>query len=201
MKFTVVKDPIPYVIVEEVFDEDELQRIYRELEFLYPKLLNPEKTGTAKTQDGIPKKKNKGVFLDLLYSIREFSDILTLNRKFFMKDITQEMEKASPVYSLIHNLNHDSTLISYYEDSDYYKQHTDLSVITICTWFFQEPKNFKGGDLFFSDYNICIPVKNNSAVIFFSSIKHEVSEIKMIDKSKVCSGRFTMSMFINQIQK
>lgn len=194
MKFAIVKEPIPYLVIEDVFDESELQKIYRELEFIYPKLLNPSETGSARN-NGILSKKNKGVFLDDLYNIRKFSDILTVNRKFFSNEIFYALEQCCPGYGLFKSSSLDCTLISYYEDSDYYEPHIDSASITIVSWFFKNPKNFIGGDFIFSDYNIKIVPKNNSAVIFFSCFKHQVTPIKMVNTSLPCSGRFAMSLF------
>ena len=199
MKFTIVRDPLPYLYIEDIFSEEELPLIYRELEFLQPKLLNPEKTGTARADNGAPAKKNKGIFLDELYSIRKFSDILTVNRKFFTYDVINALEQCCPGYGLLKSSNLDSTLISYYEDSDYYEPHTDSASITIVSWFFKNPKNFIGGDFIFSDYNIKTVPKNNSAVIFFSCFKHEVTPIKMINTTLPCSGRFAMSLFCRHL--
>ena len=193
MKFTIVKEPIPFLLIEDVFSEEELFCIYRELEFLHPKLLPPSMTGTA-SDSGVILKQNKGVILDSIYADRKFSDILRINRKLFGSDIREKLKECCITYGIFKKMNMDGTLISYYEDTDYYKSHDDNAVISICTWFFQEPKNFLGGDFKFSDYNITIPVKNNQAIIFFSHFRHEVSEIKMIDNFKKCSGRFTMTI-------
>jgi hypothetical protein len=198
MKFYTYRDPIPYVVIEDVFDEVELERIFKELEFLYPKLLPPTQTHTYKDENGQPGKSNQGVFLDDVYQLREFSDILSVNRKLFNPEVKQQLSIASPIFSLIDNLRRDATLISYYEDSDYYLPHSDTSVISMVTWFFKEPKNFIGGDFILTDYNIKIPVKNNCTVIFFGNTKHEVTEIKMIDPSEHCSGRFSMTVFVVQ---
>ena len=201
MKFTIVKEPIPYLYIDEIFTPYELRKIYQELEFIQPNLLGPDHTGTAftiKDETKIDLKKNKGVFLDALFPFRKFSSILTFNRKFFTPEILNNLTKCHPAYNLIYNCNQDNTLISYYEDSEHYGRHSDQSIITINSWFFKEPKNFLGGEFIFSDYNISIPVKNNSSVIFFSCYKHEVTPVKIINKSVECSGRFSMSMFIAQ---
>jgi Rps23 Pro-64 3,4-dihydroxylase Tpa1-like proline 4-hydroxylase len=199
MKFTIVKDPIPYLYIENVFTVEEQLNIYKELEFIQPNLMGPDHTGTArdeKTQEAL--KNNSGVFLDSLYNFRHFSSILTYNRKFFTKKVFDELFKCNLAYELILNCNLDNTLISYYENSGHYKTHKDSAIITINSWFFKEPKNFTGGEFIFSDYNINIPVKNNCSVIFFSSYRHEVTPIKIIDQTVPCSGRFSMSMFVNQ---
>jgi Rps23 Pro-64 3,4-dihydroxylase Tpa1-like proline 4-hydroxylase len=195
MIITYVKEPIPYIVIDKVFTPDELKIIYRELEFIQPKLLSADKTAAAVDENGIIHKQNKGVFLDELYTNRDFSDILTVNRKFYTKESKDVYSQCHPAYSSIHSITKDTTLISYYETSDYYKAHVDRSVISICTWFFKKPKNFTGGDFKFSDYNITIPVRNNMSVVFLSCYRHEVSEITLIDPSVECSGRFTMSMF------
>jgi hypothetical protein len=198
MKFILVKDPIPYLIIDEVFTSDELNKIYQELEFIQPKLLGPDRTGGARNEKKEHQKNNTGVFLDELFHLRDFSNILTFNRKFFSQEVFDNLLKCHPAYALIFNCNQDNTLMSYYEDSEHYKKHKDSSIITINSWFFKEPKNFSGGEFIFSDYNISIPVKNNSSVIFFSCYHHEVTPVKIIDKSVPCSGRFSMSMFVSQ---
>ena len=195
MIITYVKEPLPYIVIDKTFTPDELKLIYRELEFIHPKLLPANQTAPA-VKDGVIQKQNKGVFLDQLYNLRDFSDILTVNRKFFTKDNIDAYTKCHPAYASIYTLNKDSTLISYYETSDHYKSHSDSSVISICTWFFKEPKNFTGGDFIFSDYNITIPVRNNMSVVFLGCYPHEVSKINLLDPSIDCSGRFTMSMFL-----
>ena len=198
MKFTIVKEPIPYLLIDECFTPDELNKIYQELEFIQPNLLNPNETGSARGEKNEFLKNNSGVFLNEVFVRGNFSKILTLNRKFFVAEVTNSLLKCHPAYALIFNCNQDNTLMSYYEDSAHYKRHHDASIITINAWFFKEPKNFLGGEFIFSDYNINIPVKNNSSIIFFSCYQHEVTPVKIIDKSAPCSGRFSLSMFISQ---
>jgi hypothetical protein len=198
MKFTIIKEPLPYLYIEEIFTEYELQLIYQELEFLHPKLKNAESTGSA-VKNGIYLKKNTGVFLDKVFSLREFSNLLNLNRKFFSEAVINSAIKCCLGYGLLKTTNSDNTLISYYENADYYKPHADACAISIVTWFFKQPKNFKGGDFTFTDYNITIEPKNNSGVIFFSNYLHEVSSIQLLNNLKPMSGRFSMSMFCNHL--
>jgi hypothetical protein len=80
MIFTVVKYPIPYLIIDNTYTKDEQVKIYRELDFLSEKLLTSDQTGSAKNDSG-ELKKNTGLFLDEIYSRREVSDILNINRK------------------------------------------------------------------------------------------------------------------------
>ena len=75
--------------------------------------------------------------------------------------------------------NQDNTLLSYYENGNYYHSHTDKAFLTCLTWVFKQPKKFEGGNLTFTDYDITIEVNTNCTVIFPSCIKHEVSKISM----------------------
>ena len=195
MKFTIVTEPIPYLIIDNTFSIDEQNLIYKELEFLQPKLLGAEHTGPSLYEDGSSKKKNTGVFLDALFTNREFSDILRINRKLFNKEVRQAAVKCHPAYGLINSTSSDSTLISYYEDTDHYAPHIDYSITTMVSWFFKTPKNFEGGEFIFSDYNIKIEPVNNRTVLFLSCYRHEVTRILMKDITVPCSGRFSMSIF------
>jgi Rps23 Pro-64 3,4-dihydroxylase Tpa1-like proline 4-hydroxylase len=196
MIFTVVKDPIPYLIIDNTYTKDEQVKIYKELDFLSEKLLTPEQTGSAKKDNG-ELKKNTGLFLDNVYVQRQVSDILTVNRKIFSKDVASELFKCHYAYNMFNMVNMDNTLVSYYDDNDSYFSHSDNSPITAVTWFFKSPKNFTGGDFIFTDFNERVELKNNRTVIFFGCYKHEVTEIKIKDKSVPFSGRFTLSQFCN----
>jgi hypothetical protein len=193
-----IRNPFPFLQIENLYDEDELKLIWQELNFLnYPdKLQIPEKTGTALDKENIPLKKNKGLFLDTIYPKREISNILTVNRRLFDSEILDIFSELSFGYQSIKHTNDDSTLISYYEDADYYKPHEDNAIYTAVTWFFKEPKAFIGGDFYFSDYNVKIEVQNNMMVLFPSFVKHSVDEIILKDRSLSGYGRYSMTQFV-----
>ena len=195
MKFTIHKDPLPFLYIEEIFSKEELSPIYNELDFILPKLLLPKDTQSAVDREGNYSKKNTGIFLDDMYSNRKFSNILSINRKLYNEDIVNAAIECAPAYGILRTVGLDSTLISYYEKSDYYKPHFDTSALTIVVWFFKQPKNFTGGEFKFTNYDINIPIKNNSGVVFFSSYLHEVSSTELIDSTVPGSGRFSMSLF------
>jgi len=193
-----IRNPFPFLQIENLYDEDELKLIWQELNFLnYPdKLQIPEKTGTALDKENIPLKKNKGLFLDTIYPKREISNFLTVNRRLFDSEILDIFSELSFGYQSIKHTNDDSTLISYYEDADYYKPHEDNAIYTAVTWFFKEPKAFIGGDFYFSDYNVKIEVQNNMMVLFPSFVKHSVDEIILKDRSLSGYGRYSMTQFV-----
>ena len=159
MKFTIVKDPIPFLIIDNTYTIEELERIYKELDFLYTKIPKAKSRDSAIRDGKI--KKNSGIFLEEIYFNREFSDILLLNRKLYSKTVSDALVECHYAYSVASLLNEDTTLLSYYNDGDSYFAHQDRSAITYVTWFYKEPKAFLGGEFIFTDYNLDIEVKNN----------------------------------------
>jgi Rps23 Pro-64 3,4-dihydroxylase Tpa1-like proline 4-hydroxylase len=194
MKFTIVKEPLPFLIIDDVYDKEEQIKIYRELDFFYPKLLDAQETQSAKNIDG-RFKSNKSIFLNQVFVKREFSDILNINRKIYSEEVRSELKKCCPSYSIMSNLNYDTTLLAYYGDGGNYFSHFDIAVVSSVTWFFKEPKNFTGGGFKFTESDIDVDVKNNRTVMFFSSFHHEVSEVNLIHKNEPGSGRFSITQF------
>ena len=189
---------VPFLIIRDLYTPEELSLINVELDFLNKSgslLLN---NTISATKYGQVLKKAQGVFLDGFYANRNASLILKFNRKLFTnRDIvTQFINLNSIYYSNYVSCNFDSTLLNYYEDTDYYKVHADDAVYSIITWIFKEPKLFTGGDLRFVDENRTINIKNNMAVIFPSFLKHEVDEIKLNKDAPHNSGRYSIAQFL-----
>lgn len=190
----------PISIIKNFFTEEEVTKIWKELDFLNSSdaLMSPVETGSARDANGIITKKNRGVFLDELYSHnRRFSNILNLSYKFFDINLLYKLYELNKEYLHILNSNYDSTLISYYEDSDYYKSHHDNSTWTILMYFFKEPKSFTGGNLLITDYNKKIEIENNMVVFLPGYIRHEVDEVVMKKDFLPGHGRYCISKFIN----
>jgi Rps23 Pro-64 3,4-dihydroxylase Tpa1-like proline 4-hydroxylase len=192
MKFTIVKEPLPYLIIDDIFTKNELCGIYKELDFLQPNLLGPEDTGTK----FIDQKSNKGIFLENLFNPKmfNFSYIFKYFEKIYTPEITNKLLICHPSYSSIFNHTKKSTLLSYYEDSDFYIPHVDETYVTFISWFFKTPKNFTGGEFIFTDINTEVPIINNRGIIFFGFYKHEVTPVKMLS-NEAGSGRFSISQF------
>ena len=186
--------PFPYLHFKNFYTEEELSLIWTELDFLQsnPETFKSENTNGAKGDDGKLLKKNTGMFLDEMYNdrFRCASNILNCNRKLF------DHIRVNNWFFKNLTVDKDTTLVSYYENSDYYHPHKDNTVATACTWFFKEPKKFKGGDFCFPEFNIEIPVENNSLVVFPGHMIHAVTQIEMEDDSPGY-GRYCMSQFLN----
>jgi Rps23 Pro-64 3,4-dihydroxylase Tpa1-like proline 4-hydroxylase len=192
-----IKNPFPFLQIENFYSENELKLIWQELDFLnYPnKLKNPENTGSAKDDENKILKNNNGLFLDDIYAERNISNILSVNSKIFLPEILEAFSELSFGYQNIKKTDNDKTLISYYENGGYYKPHEDNALYTAITWFFKEPKAFTGGDLYFTDYDVKINIKNNMTVIFPSFVIHAVDEIILNDNLNGY-GRYSMSQFL-----
>lgn len=201
----ITKLPIsePVLLIKDFYTDDEKSLIVRELEFLcsIEKLLGPDHTGTASDEvTGVPKKRNAGLFLDHVYNIRQCSDILQLTRKYYSKEVVEAAEKNSFYYKLLKRSNTDSTLLSYYEDSDHYLSHEDQSEITIITYYWKTPKMFTGGNLSFTEYNHTVELEPWDVILFPSFMSHEVSRVEMLPgaQSNKLNGRVALSTFISK---
>lgn len=198
----ILKNGLPIVIFDDYYSEKQTKLITREIDFLSGnnKLLGPSQTGSAArpTEDGIKlKKQNKGLFLDEAYFDRNISDILNINRKIFDLEIVNNLIEISPVFRWLKEVNYDSTLLSYYEDSDYYESHVDSCVLTVLSYFFDTPKKFTGGDITFEG-EVTIPCEFNRTIIFPSILMHEVSPIEIPDEFKNKNyGRYAITQLLS----
>ena len=210
----------PYIIIDNFYNKNELDIIWKELDFLLDgdKFDSPSDAGAAINDNGKLLANKKGLFLDSVYPNRKISNILTCNRKLFtnLRSICDSNESWFFRYL---NGNYDQTILSYYENEDYYDAHSDQSIMTSLTWLYKEPKKFEGGDLYFKDtinnfseyysnklsegkspssYLEKIEVKNNRMLIFPSMIPHQVDSVKMDSEYKNKGlGRFVIASLMN----
>ena len=197
MQATLCREPFEFILIDNTYTEEELRLIFLELDFwaLSGNLMGPEHTKTARFDDGTIKKKNKGVFLDSVYTDRSYSNLLKFNRKLF--GIT--LDKPSTVFNALRGSNADSTLVSYYENGGEYKSHKDDSQLTAVTYLYRQPKAFDGGDLVLTEYGYAFEPWFNRTYIFPSVVEHEVTPVIM--KPEDCGkglGRYSISAFIDR---
>ena len=195
------EEPFPYMIIYDFYNEDELNLIWEELNF-YTK---PNKLLEAKNYGGIEDKTNaKAIELDSIYDThRNLSNILTVNRKLFNKDVLNAIEGMGGEYSIVHRSNYDTTKVRYYHDKDYYEPHIDSQFHFLgFSYFYKEPKRFNGGELFFPDYNLSLECNNNTMIILPGWVKHGVKEITISDSNYFDGyGRYAITSFFGIKQK
>lgn len=199
MKLIPTPNNVPVLIIDDMYTEEELLLVWDELKFLTsPKRLLDAKSTNAATDEGRYQKTATGVYLDAFYGDRKFSDILTINRKLFSDEVYKYATQLSIFYGLLRATNNDHTLINYYDNSQEYAPHTDATVFTAVTTFFQEPAHFEGGDLVFPQVDLLVEKKNNRLVMFPGSLQHAVTPVKMADTYPPFSGygRYAMAQFL-----
>jgi Rps23 Pro-64 3,4-dihydroxylase Tpa1-like proline 4-hydroxylase len=193
-------DKFNFYLFRNIFNDEELELIWRESLFLCDndKLLPPDKTGTGKREDGTPKKSNVGIQLDNCYSDRTICNYF----KFYKKPLDNLISNTSFIKNdytlkLYLNTNLDKTLFNYYDDNDYYESHNDLSCYTYVFWLLYEPKRFTGGNLKFDDIDYNIEVKSNMGVLFPSWANHSVERVNLLSNIQHLkgNGRFSFTTF------
>ena len=193
-------ETLPIAVIDDFYSEDACNNIMQELLFLNSspeKFLGANETGSAiSPKNNQLLKKAKGIFLDSVYSRREYSNILKENRKLFDINFLQELRQYHIFFEYLLQATLDHTVLHYYENSDYYDFHTDKSTVTCITWFHKKPKKFLGGNLKFKN-NLEIEPNYNRMIIFPSIIEHAVGEV--ILSEEFCQnnfGRFSVTQFL-----
>ena len=202
IKASAYTEPFPHIIYHNFYDDEELELIWEELTF-YTK---PGKLLEAKDYGGVIGFTNaKAIFLDRLYvdKYRNMSNILTVNRKMFHKEVMEPFAKLHPCCCIADKSNHDVTKVRYYHDGDYYDPHTDKSVQFLgFSYFYKEPKRFEGGELYFSEYDYTHPCENNSLIILPGWVKHGVNKISIKDSDYFEGfGRYAITSFFGNKDK
>lgn len=199
MNLEIKKVPFPYVIINDYFDQYELSRIWKELDFLTyeDKLFAPNKTGSATGEDGKLKKQNAALFLDEIYPNRDISDILKYSRKIYDNQEVRTVisESCWHLKPWKDNISHFNTLLSYYDNSDYYEPHFDYGYFTVLIHLFKEPRRFTGGELYFPEFNFILENKSNRLFIFPSQLDHQVKPINLSGDRFSGNGRYTITHF------
>ena len=202
LRSIVFEEPFPHLIVEDFYNDTELELIWEELDF-YTK---DGKLFDAKDYGGIVDKTNsKAIQLDHLYAgdYRKISNILTVNRKVFDGNILDTFSDIHDCCDIARWCNHDITKVRYYHDGDFYEPHTDRCMQFLgFSYFYREPKKFQGGHLIFPKYNYEIECKNNSIIYMPVWVEHGVSEVQISNSDYLEGyGRYAITSFFGNIEK
>jgi len=194
-------EPFPLMVISNFYNDMELALIWQELEFYTA----PNKLLDAEDYGGVIGKTNaKALHLDRIYkniengaNYRDISNILTVNRKLFNSGVLDKFSELHGCCSIANETNWDTTKVRYYHNGEYYDPHTDKSTQFLAfSYFYREPKKFKGGDLEFPKYDFKIPCENNSMVIFPGWVEHGVRKVKIEDSDYYDGwGRYAITSF------
>jgi hypothetical protein len=177
------KNPLQYIMVDEVYSQEELKLIREELVQLLPHAITPKQLGTtAYNNIGELKKNCVSILLDDYYSKdRDKSNILRLNRKIYDPVLIKAGKSLNAYYGSLEKINYDTTLINYYGDNERYLPHADLTVLTAITTF--SIGEFTGGHFELTEYNEVIDFKDNRMVIIPGCVYHQAKPIQCQDGS------------------
>jgi Rps23 Pro-64 3,4-dihydroxylase Tpa1-like proline 4-hydroxylase len=183
MEFNYIADGIDAIVIDNFYSKEQLNVILPQCINLSSQFMDPENTSGAKLEGKIIKS-NRGVFVDKLPFQESLRD----------KTFTDNLIITCSFYKVFRDLKNIKTLISLYNDGDFYGKHIDDSIFTMVTYVHETPKKYTGGDIIlhscYSNATATIESKNNRAVIFPSCTPHEVTLVSG-------SGRFCISNFIN----
>jgi len=193
-----LSEPFPHLIVENMYNNEELELIWEELNFLskpYKFMVNDP--GTAKDSQGNFKSQSKSLVLDDIYCQKNASSILVVSRKLFEGGYLNIFSQISPCCKSILYQNLNLTKIRYYEDGIQYLPHVDIFNYTAITFFHKKPKAFTGGGLYFSEYNYTFECNDNNMIIFPSCLKH-ASQTVLMNKTfdYLGYGKYSMMQFL-----
>lgn len=194
-------EPFDALVIRETFTKEQLNEIWKELDFLTQKdiMEDPEHTGSAVDEEGNPVKKNHGIWIEKAFSDLESSALYSNSMKMLLsEDIVESLQSINPLHVMYKSINDDSMLLSYYENGGGYDMHTDASAYTATTYFFKEPRSFSGGEIVFQNNDEAYEqdIENNMTIIFPSAWWHQVNTVSMEDDQEFSgNGRYCLSTF------
>jgi hypothetical protein len=208
LKISLKRKPFPHLILEDVFTDEEIFLMRREIDVLKQCNLSlsslTSDKDTAKP-DGTyeDRARYQVVYLDQVYKEQENStiscflaDLLGQGLFFLFSEVepwAARLSKAALPFS-------QTVKINFFSAGDRYKPHRDNSEFTSLYYLQDTPKNYTGGNLNFSEFNYSFPCNDNTLILFAGHNKHEVTEVTPIDPSKSKSTqRIAINAFYNRI--
>lgn len=213
MKFEFIYEPVPLIIIRDIFTKKENKEILEEA-IKNKKHFEHGVIGSGKKPDF---RSNKVVYYDTLYKEdRSKSKLLTkLDEVFQDKKFKEALASAPYPMHFFNQSNYHETQVSRYGDGGQeYKYHIDAfgndsRTVTFVYYFNEEPKKYKGGEIQFTkspiydgqpmDKNtepITLIPENNMAVVFGSRIAHTV--LPTTSPKAFNKGRFSMNCWIGK---
>ena len=203
MEFNYIADGIDAVIIDNFYTDDQLKEIMLELKWMTkPSMLQGEQyLKSAEAGNEILTSKN-GVFLEEVFRNWKNSALISHGmEQTTCKEFQNKLLEFNTMFKGLIECDSRSHLLSYYENSQYYRPHKDNFFFTILNYFHTEPKQFEGGEVVLYSCNstkqATIEVKHNRAIVIMSCTTHEVKEIKSKLQNEFSgNGRYCNAMFL-----
>lgn len=208
MEFTYIEDGIDAIVVDNFYTPDQLAEIKTELNWLTKQsIFSGESELAPATVDGIPLTSKRGVFLETVFRNWKHSALISHSmRQMSDPKFVERVLSYNSLYKTLFACNSRAHLLSYYENCDYYKPHTDSFFYTVLSYFNTEPKQFSGGEIVLKSHNstkeATIEPVNNRVVIIASCTLHEVKELKsQLNNTYSGDGRYCNAIFLTYIDQ
>ena len=211
MKTQFFLEPFEHFVLSDVYDEKQYEDIKSELKWIVESNSHFPATDVSKSGAAFDKEtkqvftNKRCVFLDPIYGFeyRSMSRILTHNRKIldlneWDEQSLEDSDEGVIFKNYLPKIMSDTTLVNFYQGGEEYKSHNDNSVFTGLWFHWENRENFKGGELYFKDYDFTFKCENNTAIIFPGPINHEVKKLLQIEEEIAkCDGRYSITQFFN----
>jgi len=198
-KFLDLESNLQICIIDNIFTDTEYTQIYNELEYInkFQFFVNDSKAaGSAIIKNSYLTKHRYTLALDRYYeNNRLSSSFLTYYKKGVDQVIKPNINSISKIWNLLFATDYDSTLLARFTEDGEYDSHIDSAAITQIFYIHNEPKQFTGGDLVFTDYNYTVEYKANRMILFPSFYKHKVTKVKADTELNTIDCRFSYSTF------
>ena len=186
-------------VLEDFYTEDEVDRIWKEIQFLdsntYGWVYANPQTNVVKNGKLLLQGARQLKFSIFGYNNLELlgkSNIYTLAKK--LGNYYEYLNDKHDVYTNIYGLDYHECFVNYYyKDDGCYELHQDVSMYTLLSFFYEEPRNFTGGQCIVGDNTY--EIHNGFTVVLPGWLKHGSTPIKIIDKTRKQSGRYCISNF------
>lgn len=179
------KNDLGILLIDNLYSEHELKGIWYEIDhisYIMDNSFNENEKGkrrethNAVNADGTSLMTGFGMTLDTFYKEREYSSILSLNRRLASDEVKLAMCNINGENSAYNLVNQDHTLLNKYKVGETYKSHKDSSAFSALTFLAKDKIN--GGGLDFPEYNLSVPFKSNSCIIFPSRALHNTQSFE-----------------------
>jgi hypothetical protein len=161
----------------DVLHEEELKRVWHEINMIESQMVGPETAGAA-IVDGKVVKRGVGFFI---------KDTLSRTVLPVISSIGERTEGFGDKF------NNYTVLVNYYGDGDYYGEHHDQATKTLTIVLCKDKDNVEGGEFVLTEENTILPCVDNSYILFDSHMKHKVNPVTLKDKNK--KGRYSLTYF------
>jgi hypothetical protein len=208
MDFTYIADGIDAVVIDNFYTEEQLKEIHTELGWLTKKSIMTNETKLSAAEvDGVIQTSKSGIFLEEVFKNWRHSALVS-NLMYNMDGDTfrNKLLEFNTLYKTLFHCNARTHLLSYYENADYYKPHTDVAFFTILNYFNKEPKQFSGGEIVLKSCNskkeATVEIRDNRVIIIASCTLHEVKPISSdMENTLSGNGRYCNSAFLTIVDQ